>query len=230
MILEITRGLHNAETQLPQRPLKNIYDRIRQNPAWYLRKELTNDCVGRGGCCSRSCGCCEKRCLTSKERSTGNCTELCYCCGVNRSYSISGAEWEIVMTKLGHKLQSKNPSYLLAMTEAYFSKPGIFGLGKMSMVRSFAWYWKKGSLWQWKRVSKWFECYMLKIAFSLWLAKPYECSKFVNSCLDVFGLFASYGNAGDQTPNSHFFVTTSGKWAHRPLKRDIRASFRAGPP
>lgn len=154
MILEITRGLHNAETQLPQRPLKNIYDRIRQNPAWYLRKELTNDCVGRGGCCSRSCGCCEKRCLTSKERSTGNCTELCYCCGVNRSYSISGAEWEIVMTKLGHKLQSKNPSYLLAMTEAYFSKPGIFGLGKMSMVRSFAWYWKKGSLWQWKRVSK----------------------------------------------------------------------------
>lgn len=51
------------------------------------------------------------------------------------------------------RLRSENPSYLLAMTEGYFSKPGIFGLGKMSMVRSLAWYWKKEAFWQWKRVS-----------------------------------------------------------------------------
>ena len=107
MILGLIYCLHSAETQLPQRPLKKIYDRIRQNPAWYLRRELTNDCVGRGGCCSRSCGCCRKRCLTSKERGTGHCTELCYCCGVNRGYSVSIAEWEIVMSNLEDRLRSK---------------------------------------------------------------------------------------------------------------------------
>ena len=121
-----------------QRPLKKIYDRIRQNPALYHRKELTNDCVERGGCCSRSCGCCKKRCLTSKERGAGYCTEQCYCCGVNRGYNISRAQWETVMSNLGHRLWSKNPSYLLAMTEAYFSRPGIFGLGKMLMVKLLA--------------------------------------------------------------------------------------------
>lgn len=61
---------------------------------------------------------------------------------------------EIAMSDMGDRLWSENPSYLLAMTEAYFTKPGMFGLGKMSTLRSLAWYWKKGSPWQWKRVSK----------------------------------------------------------------------------
>lgn len=154
MIPEIAEGLHNAEVLLPQRPLKKIYDRIRQDPAWYLRKELINDCMERGGCCGRTCGCCEKRCLAGKEKGIGHCTVSCWCCEVNRGYLITDDDWRVVVNNLLDRLLSENPSYLLTMTEAYFSKPGIFGLGKMSLARSLAWYWKKGSLWQWKRVSK----------------------------------------------------------------------------
>lgn len=83
MIWLLTKELHNLEILLPQRPLKETYDKIRQNPAWYLRKELVHDCANRGGCCGRSCGCCKKRCLTSKEKGTGHCTERCFCCRVN---------------------------------------------------------------------------------------------------------------------------------------------------
>lgn len=154
LIWEITEGLHNAEILLPQRPLKKIYDKIRQNHAWYLRKELINDCVERGGCCGGTCGCCEKRCLASKEKGIGHCTVECWCCGVNRGYSINDEEWDVVVSNLVNTLEDENPSYLLTMTEAYFSKPGIFGLGKMSMLRSLAWYLKKRSPWQWKGVSK----------------------------------------------------------------------------
>ncbi|KAJ5968371.1 hypothetical protein N7501_004619 [Penicillium viridicatum] len=154
VIPEIAEALHNAEVLLPQRPLKKICDKIRQDPAWYLRKELINDCIERGGCCGRTCGCCEKRCLTGKEKGIGYCTMGCWCCEVNRVYSITDDGWDVVFNNLLDRLQSENPSYLLAMTEAYFSKPGIFGLGKMSMVRSLAWHLKKGSFWQWKRVSK----------------------------------------------------------------------------
>ncbi|KAJ5214629.1 hypothetical protein N7449_001798 [Penicillium cf. viridicatum] len=154
MIPEIAEDLHNAEVLLPQRPLKKIYDEIRQDPAWYLRKELINDCMERGGCCGRTCGCCEKRCLAGVEKGIGHCTVACWCCEVNSGYSMTDDDWRVLVQNLLDRLRSENPSYLLAMTEAYFSKPGIFGLGKMSMARSLAWYWKKGSLWQWKRVSK----------------------------------------------------------------------------
>lgn len=62
------RRLHYMESHLPQRPLKEIYDKIRQNPTWYLQPELIKDCIGINGCCSRGCGCCEKRHLNSARR------------------------------------------------------------------------------------------------------------------------------------------------------------------
>jgi hypothetical protein len=80
LVFEASELLRDAENLLPQRPLKDIYDQIRQNPAWYLQKELINNCVASGGCCGRSCGCCRKRCLTSKGRGVGHCTVLCGCC------------------------------------------------------------------------------------------------------------------------------------------------------
>jgi hypothetical protein len=151
-IWEATECLRNAEIQLPQRPLKKIYDEIRQNPTWYLRKELVNDCAERGGCCTRSCGCCEKRCLSGKGKGIGHCTITCWCCEVNRGHERIDAEWDMVVGHLEDRFRSENPSYLLTLTEAYFSKPGIFGLGKMSMVRSLGRYCKKS--WRWKRGSK----------------------------------------------------------------------------
>lgn len=40
-------------------------------------------------------------------------------------------------------LSSQNPSYLLKMVEAHFTKPGIFDLGRMSTAKSIARQWKR---------------------------------------------------------------------------------------
>lgn len=143
----IAQALYNTESMLPQRPLRKIYDEIRQNPAWYLRKELIQACMRRGGCCGRSCGCCEKRCL-AKGRGIGHCTTECWCCEATRGHPVTEEE------DLEDGLNSENPSHLLTMTEAYFSKPGIFGLGKLTTMRSVVWYWKKAFPWRLERGSK----------------------------------------------------------------------------
>jgi hypothetical protein len=33
--------------------IKNLYDTVRRNTIWFMRKEMVQDCSGRGGCCSR---------------------------------------------------------------------------------------------------------------------------------------------------------------------------------
>lgn len=158
IIPEMESVMYCGEAELPERPLKRTYDKIRQNPAWYLREELINDCIRRGGCCGRSCGCCEHRHLSQNGRKSmgiGHCTIECWCCEVSRGFEMTEEEREKFKGELHDLLFGENPSYLLALAEPYFCMPGMFGLGRISFVRTIAWYWKKGGLWQWKRVSDW---------------------------------------------------------------------------
>ena len=46
-ILEFEMCMFRVEVQLPERPLKRAYDKIRENPTWYLRPELIKDCIER---------------------------------------------------------------------------------------------------------------------------------------------------------------------------------------
>ncbi|KAJ5888279.1 hypothetical protein N7495_008320 [Penicillium taxi] len=73
--------LYHAEMRLPRQPLKDMYEEIREDPAWYLQKDLIAQCMRNGGCCSRGCNCCENR-LWNSERSkgVGHCTGRCQCC------------------------------------------------------------------------------------------------------------------------------------------------------
>lgn len=46
------RDLCDRESLPSRKPLKEVYDRIRQKLTWYLQEDLVNDCKERGGCCS----------------------------------------------------------------------------------------------------------------------------------------------------------------------------------
>ncbi|KAJ5527313.1 hypothetical protein N7513_011472 [Penicillium frequentans] len=39
--------LYIAESMIPEHPLKKNYDVLRRDPRWYLRAELTQDCISR---------------------------------------------------------------------------------------------------------------------------------------------------------------------------------------
>lgn len=121
------RDLYNRESMLPRRPLKDTYDQIRQDPTWYLRKELIDDCIDRGGYCGRSCGCCENRHRVGERRKgIGHCTVECGCCASYQGFDSTEEEKKAIRDQLRVALWNRNPSYLLAMTEAYFSKPREF--------------------------------------------------------------------------------------------------------
>ena len=51
--------------------LERAFKQWRSNPRWYMHSILVEDCVNRGGCCSRDCGCC-----VSHERETSSIGEL----------------------------------------------------------------------------------------------------------------------------------------------------------
>lgn len=149
----------HTETHLPEGPLKRSYGKIRRNPAWYLRKELVNDCVKRGGCCGRSCGCCKRRSRAGKNaKGIGHCTAFCACCEASREADGTTGEGTRVVDEevvIQNLLESEDPSHLLTLAEAYFCTPGLFGLGKISFIKTVAWRWKKSSLRKWESVSKW---------------------------------------------------------------------------
>lgn len=112
-------------------PVKWGYDLLREDPTWYLRKELIKDCAARNGCCSRSCGCCEKRQFTTERRKgIGHCTPECECCSTDRGFEFTTEEKREIERKLRTMLISKNAAFLLRMAHAYFSEPGLFELLK----------------------------------------------------------------------------------------------------
>jgi hypothetical protein len=116
------RLLYYLEIQLPRGILKKSYDKIREDPTWYLRKELVKICVARGGCC-------EKRHLNSdKRRGIGHCTLRCACCDSHRGSVFSDEQEAELRTVMEQSLEDPNPIYLQEMANAYFLSPETPGL------------------------------------------------------------------------------------------------------
>ncbi|KAJ5890545.1 uncharacterized protein N7473_006773 [Penicillium subrubescens] len=88
----VGRILYHLEVRLPRGTLKNSYDKLREDPTWYLRKELVKDCVAKDG----------------------QLFEL-------RDLMVEN-------------LNDPDPTYLLAMADAYFLPPETPGL-KGNVVR-----------------------------------------------------------------------------------------------
>lgn len=84
-------ALYEAEIML-DRDLKCDLDHTRQKAMWYMRKDMVEDCSGRGGCCSRSCRCCSQRQLSKREKGRGHCTTECWCCTNWRGFELSHKE------------------------------------------------------------------------------------------------------------------------------------------
>jgi hypothetical protein len=131
----VGRILYHLEVRLPRGTLKNSYDKLREDPTWYLRKELVKDCVAKGGCCGRDCGCCAKRHLNSeKRRGIGHCSTQCACCESHRGSDFTDGKLFELRDLMVENLNDPDPTYLLAMADAYFLPPETPGL-KGNVVR-----------------------------------------------------------------------------------------------
>jgi hypothetical protein len=122
------RALYEQQATLPALYLKPTLAYLTQNPAWYLRKELTDDCIARGGCCSRQCRCCEDRHLHPRwthGKGIGHCTAECGCCAIHRGYDYTDKEKDEVVSQFERMLMHHLGSFLLTMAEAFFSAPDI---------------------------------------------------------------------------------------------------------
>jgi len=129
------RWIYHLETRLPRGTLKESYDKLREDPTWYLRKELVKDCAAKGGCCGRDCGCCAKRHLNSgRRRGIGHCSILCACCEVYRGSNFTDEQLSVLRELIIEGLGDPDPTYLLHMADAYFLPPGTPGL-KGKVVR-----------------------------------------------------------------------------------------------
>lgn len=118
------RTLYEWECMLRVGSLRRGYISVKSNPAWYLREELVEDCISRGGCCSRDCGCCERRRLSAKNgKGIGHCTVECMCCIHDQGSEFTAEEKKDFNGRFGKMLRSNNPAFLLRITNAYFSKP-----------------------------------------------------------------------------------------------------------
>jgi hypothetical protein len=115
--------IEHTESMIPLGPLRKYYDSLRQDPVWYLRRELVQDCITRGGCCSRGCGCCKNRLSTTEySKGIGHCTAACYCCSAVRGSDYHPDITLSILSFLRPRLE-KNPAYFIEMVEAYFPKP-----------------------------------------------------------------------------------------------------------
>lgn len=116
--------LYRCESMLPLRSLRQVYDKLRKNPKWFLRKDLVDDCIRKGGCCTRGCRCCEKRHMGNETRKgIGHCTVECGCCVINRRCEFTQEEKKELADKTVAMLKNlQNPSYLSTMLEAFFSE------------------------------------------------------------------------------------------------------------
>lgn len=114
---------YEKEAQLPDR-WKEMYDSVREDPKWYCRAELVQDCIARGGCCSRDCGCCASRHATTKRQSgVGHCTIECGCCCEYRGFDLTPEQKKKINTRLQAILLHRPFSCLLKMAVANFMKP-----------------------------------------------------------------------------------------------------------
>jgi hypothetical protein len=80
----LSRKKWNKKSAITSWSFRRAYDIQRSYAEWYLSVDLVSDCVGRGGCCGRSCGCCKNpRTVGGFDdgiNTRGHCTTACGCC------------------------------------------------------------------------------------------------------------------------------------------------------
>lgn len=119
--MELSRRLYEVEVILPEFVRQN-YDWIRQDPKWYMRRELVKDCVDRGGCCGRDCGCCALRARRYYEKGVGHCTIECLCCVGCRGFRPSVGEKSDTLKGMTMILKCDLPTHFVRMVNGFFSK------------------------------------------------------------------------------------------------------------
>lgn len=76
-------------------PLIRAFDLWRSHPLWYMHRVLFEDCVRKGGCCSRGCGCCADRKIDkTRQLGAGHCMVECGCCHQARGFELTKKEKE----------------------------------------------------------------------------------------------------------------------------------------
>jgi hypothetical protein len=111
--------LYLAENDLLLGPLEKSYNVLRRNPAWYLRKDLIDDCVKRGGCYARQCGCCRRRHNeTERVKGAGHCTPSCGCCSYDRGFEYTERQKEDRFDIFVTKMNDQNPAHITYMARA----------------------------------------------------------------------------------------------------------------
>ncbi|KAJ5928423.1 hypothetical protein N7466_007379 [Penicillium verhagenii] len=117
----LQQTLYEAEWAFPH-SIRTRYRSVTKDPSWYLRSELVNYCVKKGGCCSRECGCCEKRQFSSERNfGVGHCTSYCACCDVARGGEITDECRKSMEESFTRMLKSDEPGFLGLMLLAYFT-------------------------------------------------------------------------------------------------------------
>ncbi|CAG8198180.1 unnamed protein product [Penicillium salamii] len=117
------------EVSMLEAPDKLVYDALRRDPKWFMRKPLVEDCIDSGGCCSRQCGCCAKRCSVGAHKVQGHCTSECWCCAEFRGYELSGQQKKEIRQNMEARLRyggnREISPYLLRIASGSFepSKP-----------------------------------------------------------------------------------------------------------
>jgi hypothetical protein len=117
------RNYYYLEASLLNGPVTRAYSKNRENPRWYLHKELRNDCAGKGGCCGRDCGCCQNRpIIPGRVKGVGHCTLECGCCNRNRGFELTSVEKKrIVKIGLDTLNDDRNRTYRRRLLEVFLS-------------------------------------------------------------------------------------------------------------
>jgi hypothetical protein len=93
-------------------PLTRGLDLWRSHPRWYMHRVLVDDCAGRGGCCSRSCGCCLHREMSlARKLGVGHCTGECGCCIKTRGFVLNTKEKKRISIRFGLCSEENDPYY-----------------------------------------------------------------------------------------------------------------------
>ncbi|KAJ5297890.1 hypothetical protein N7508_008139 [Penicillium antarcticum] len=81
------RWLWARVSDFPDCSVKETHNLLRHDPAWYMQKELIEDCAEQDGWCSRNYDCCTKHHLTADSQiGAGYCTTACDCCAMARGF------------------------------------------------------------------------------------------------------------------------------------------------
>ncbi|KAJ5961246.1 uncharacterized protein N7479_008396 [Penicillium vulpinum] len=106
--------LYLTETMLPVGRIKQSYDSLRQNPTWYLRKELVEDCVKRGAAVVKAVD--AVKLAMKKLKETRYWT-------IERGFEYTTNERECLVDDFKPKLYDNNPACVIQMAEAFFLLP-----------------------------------------------------------------------------------------------------------